>query len=545
MSGEDVYVEIAQSNYDLVGEDYSLDEVNHLLPQDFVVVEEKSGDNSAVFYSPSRNEIVLSFKGTTTFTDVREDIIDVGGSLLSANDGKYMEQIAKDYNQGKTKQGRKELKKSLSSNQKNIVQGFNKIYNLLNDNELHLSDAIPKISIVGHSLGSQRAIGVLEMMDHVDYEDGKLHDYFDIEAHVFNPAPYPADKDGNYYFLNDNKRLNVYASGITFEDEDFERLGRGAVRRKVIDDFESKGINVSIPSVRMAISKRADGKFYELTDTITGIPAIERGTFRSHFQPDKNYNFNIKEPTANSDATIGYVIDKALHNIFMEYISNPSFSSGFRKTRGRDDMTEYNRLNNEGKFEEAQEFLSLVGVGRGLYEMGGRDTFINTLREYSGSVRFGLSILRDIARVLNPKGINNLQKQNPNKSKADILQRLLIPLFKYQELADTIDPYDEVDTRRFGYTQRFLGSSHYLSHFTSDKYNSKRNSIDDVELTKTTISSKDVVSSIKEKQQPLPRIKKLDVLPPKTIVPFGKRESSLKKYCLLNPDDIICKNIKL
>ena len=125
----DVYAEIAQSNYDIEKDKLELDEINNLLPADFTLIEERIGDNSAIYYSPKRHEIVLSFKGTTPtkLVDIQDDIIDVGGSLFqpSGQDGRYMEEVAKDYNKIQSKEGRNQLKKSLSSNKRNIIQGFN------------------------------------------------------------------------------------------------------------------------------------------------------------------------------------------------------------------------------------------------------------------------------------------------------------------------------------------------------------------------------------------------------------------------------------
>ena len=115
----DVYAEISQSNYDIANDKLELDEINNLLPADFTLIEERIGDNSAIYYSPKRHEIVLSFKGTTPtkLVDIQEDIIDVGGSLAqpSGQDGRYMEEVAKDYNKIQSKEGRNQLKKSLSS----------------------------------------------------------------------------------------------------------------------------------------------------------------------------------------------------------------------------------------------------------------------------------------------------------------------------------------------------------------------------------------------------------------------------------------------
>ena len=105
----DVYAEIAQSNYDIEKDKLELDEINNLLPADFTLIEERIGDNSAIYYSPKRHEIVLSFKGTTPtkLVDVQEDIIDVGGSIFpftqTAKDGRYMEEEAKDYNKIQSK----------------------------------------------------------------------------------------------------------------------------------------------------------------------------------------------------------------------------------------------------------------------------------------------------------------------------------------------------------------------------------------------------------------------------------------------------------
>ena len=78
----DVYAEISQSNYHIADDKLEFEEVNNLLPEDFTLVEERIGDNSAIYYSPKRHEIVLSFKGTSKLVDVQEDIIDVGGSLF-------------------------------------------------------------------------------------------------------------------------------------------------------------------------------------------------------------------------------------------------------------------------------------------------------------------------------------------------------------------------------------------------------------------------------------------------------------------------------
>jgi len=548
----DVYAEISQSNYHIADDKLEFEEVNNLLPEDFTLVEERIGDNSAIYYSPKRHEIVLSFKGTSKLVDVQEDIIDVGGSLFqpSGQDGRYMEEVAKDYNKVKSKEGRNQLKKSLSSNQKNIVQGFNKLVNFIENTDMYDADNKPQISIVGHSLGSNRVLGVKEMIEHVEVKEGKkLYDIFDIESHIYNPAPYPTDKDGNFYFLNDNMKLNVYATGITFEDEEFEKLGTGTVRRQVNKDFEDRNINIKFPSVRMGMSKKVDDKYYELQDVVTGIPAIEKGTLRSHYQPDKNYNFKIIEAEQDVDkSSIGYLIDKTLLNLYLEILGgeskNPQFRSGFTEARRMDDYSIYNRLNEQGRFEEAQTYLYLQGERRGEFEVGGRDTLLNTLREYSGRTGFWFQLSRDILRYINPKGLNRLQNDNPDLSKTDILFGLLTPLFTIQEFLDKVDPYEEGNMGRFGLVQRAFGSEHYLSHFTSHDYNTKLKNVKNIPLTKNILTEEDVKLSISKKKKPI--IKKLSNitgLPPKEEIEFVRR-NPLKDYCLLNPDDIVCKNIK-
>ena len=595
----DVYAEISQSNYDIANDKLELDEINNLLPADFTLIEERIGDNSAIYYSPKRHEIVLSFKGTTPtkLVDVQEDIIDVGGSIFpftqTAKDGRYMEEVAKDYNKIQSKEGRNQLKKSLSSNKKNVIQGFNKLVNFIENTDMYDAEHKPKISLVGHSLGANRVLGVKEMIEHVEVKEGKkLYDIFDIESHIYNPAPYPTDQDGNFYFLNENMRLNVYATGITFEDEEFEKLGTGTIRRQVNKDFEDRNINIKFPSVRMELSKKVDGKYYELQDVITGLPAIEKGTFRSHYQPDKNYNLKIIEAEKDIDkASIGYLIDKTLINLYLEMFGgqtkNPYFRSGFTQRRERDDMREYNRLFNLGRIEEAQDYLWEVGQNRGLYDvmsgglgrqlrrgdpdvyfvslpydlpdpledlpawqriyyrMGFRDTLLNTLREYSGRSAFWFQLSRDILRFINPNSLNRFQEDNPDLSKSDILLFALTPLFKLQEMVDKIDPFEEgLRKSRFGVASRIFAEEHYLSHFTSHDYHDKLKNVKNIPLTKDILSEEDVKLSIsKKKKRIIRKIENVSGLPPKQEIQFVRRDP-LKEYCLLNPDDIICKDIK-
>lgn len=321
MPDKEKYIPFTQTNYDINEGKIPIEKINTMLPEDYTLIEDKYGTNTYLAYSPKNNELILSYKGSTSLPDWREDFETLGTNLLGAriSQGKLMSDVAERYNEIKDDPNKKkEFKKGLKSFKKNVVAGYDKLTNFIKNNELEdlpFEDR-PKIKILGHSLGSARAIGTLEMIENTNFKDGKpLYDYFDIESNVYNSAPYPVNDEGNFYFLNDKLKLNVYSLGFyTSKDRKpilnvitggmYGRDYRTPLKQPIknIEDLMYKPLEIIARPFEIASetitpfardSKQLeDGRYYQLEDFITGIPDITR-TIRSTYQPQQNYNFDI------------------------------------------------------------------------------------------------------------------------------------------------------------------------------------------------------------------------------------------------------------
>jgi hypothetical protein len=296
------YIPFTQTNYDINSGDIPIEKINTMLPEDYTLIEDKYGTNTFLAYSPKNNELILSYKGSTSITDWREDFETLGTNLLGARitQGEVMIDVAERYNDLKDDPNRKkQFTEKLKSFKKNVVAGYDKLANFIKKNELEdlpFEDR-PKIKILGHSLGSARAIGTLEMIEHTNFKDGKpLYNYFDVESNVYNSAPYPVNDAGDFYFLNDKMRLNVYSLGFYVPKE--RRPLTEPIRR--VDDLMFRPLEIIARPFQIGSDaifgeqKKAldNGRYYQLEDFITGIPDITR-TMKSTYQPQQNYNFDI------------------------------------------------------------------------------------------------------------------------------------------------------------------------------------------------------------------------------------------------------------
>jgi len=302
MPDKEKYIPFTQTNYDINEGKIPIEKINTMLPEDYVLIEDKYGTNTYLAYSPKNNELILSYKGSTSLPDWREDFETLGTNLIGAriSQGKLMNDVADRYNEIKDDPNKKkEFTKSLKSFKKNVVAGYDKLTNFIKNNELEdlpFEDR-PKIKILGHSLGSSRAIGTLEIIENTNFKDGKpLYDYFDIESNVYNSAPYPVNDEGNFYFLNDKMKLNVYSLGQYGRDK------RKPLTEPIkgVDELLFRPLEIIARPFELGYKKvygepskqLEDGRYYQLEDFITGIPDITR-TIRSTYQPKQNYNFDI------------------------------------------------------------------------------------------------------------------------------------------------------------------------------------------------------------------------------------------------------------
>ena len=231
-----LYSQFPKLNYEIAGDkgsSKSKDErINHLAPDDYKLLnpEKLKTNNYAFFYSPTKNEIVLSIKGTTQRAEwINENLNSIAYHVFSP-DKKFIPHqdlnrkgllvdVARKYNRLKTIEEKNKFIESSQSRMHDVILDLTEVlYEFIEKNKLDLlkKEDRPKLIVTGHSLGSSRGMGLLEAMRTIDFKNKgdpnepniylkpyKIPNLFDVEAHFFNSAPYPSDERGDFYFLND------------------------------------------------------------------------------------------------------------------------------------------------------------------------------------------------------------------------------------------------------------------------------------------------------------------------------------------------------
>lgn len=245
-----LYSQFPKLNYEIAGEKGSTtsedQRINHLAPEDYKLLNPKNlrTDNYAFFYSPKKNEIVLSIKGTTELKEwVEENLNSIAYHVFSP-DKKFIPHqaldrkgllvdVARKYNRLKTIEEKNKFIEESQSKMHDVILDLTEVlYEFIEKNKLDLLNKKdrPKLVITGHSLGSARGMGLLEAIRTIDFKKGdpnepniylkpyKLPNIFEVEGHFFNSAPYPSDAQGNFYFLNDYVQLDPITNDIIVHD---------------------------------------------------------------------------------------------------------------------------------------------------------------------------------------------------------------------------------------------------------------------------------------------------------------------------------------
>ena len=300
-----LYSQFPKLNYEIAGEKGSFqsqdERINHLAPKDYKLLDPENlkTKNYAFFYSPEKNEIVVSIKGTTQRKEwIDENIKSVAYHVFSP-DKKFIPHedlvrkgllvdVGRKYNRLESiKEKNKFIRSSQSKMHSIILDLTNVLYNFIENNELDMLDKKdrPKIVVTGHSLGSSRGMGLLEAMRTIDFrgigdkdepniylKPYKIPNLFNIEAHFFNSAPYPSDANGNFYFLDEKIQLDPETNDLIVHDP----------------------IKVTHYS--------SSGFIKDIGDIVSGLPDIPKGKLnpfssKSAFYHDKaNYEFYTIKP---------------------------------------------------------------------------------------------------------------------------------------------------------------------------------------------------------------------------------------------------------
>jgi hypothetical protein len=300
-----LYSQFPKLNYEIAGDkgsSKSKDErINHLAPDDYKLLnpEKLKTNNYAFFYSPTKNEIVLSIKGTTQRAEwINENLNSIAYHVFSP-DKKFIPHqdlnrkgllvdVARKYNRLKSIEEKNKFIESSQSRMHDVILDLTEVlYEFIEKNKLDLlkKEDRPKLIVTGHSLGSSRGMGLLEAMRTIDFKNKgdpnepniylkpyKIPNLFDVEAHFFNSAPYPSDERGDFYFLNDFVQKDPDTNDIIIHEP----------------------IKVTHYST--------SGFIKDIGDVVSGLPNFPQGEFnpfssKSAFYHDKaNYDFFTIRP---------------------------------------------------------------------------------------------------------------------------------------------------------------------------------------------------------------------------------------------------------
>ena len=300
-----LYSQFPKLNYEIAGDkgsSKSKDErINHLAPDDYKLLnpEKLKTNNYAFFYSPTKNEIVLSIKGTTQKAEwINENLNSIAYHVFSP-DKKFIPHqdlnrkgllvdVARKYNRLKSIEEKNKFIESSQSRMHDVILDLTEVlYEFIEKNKLDLlkKEDRPKLIVTGHSLGSSRGMGLLEAMRTIDFKNKgdpnepniylkpyKIPNLFDVEGHFFNSAPYPSDEKGDFYFLNDFVQKDPDTNDIIIHEP----------------------IKVTHYST--------SGFIKDIGDVVSGLPNFPQGEFnpfssKSAFYHDKaNYDFFTVKP---------------------------------------------------------------------------------------------------------------------------------------------------------------------------------------------------------------------------------------------------------
>jgi hypothetical protein len=300
-----LYSQFPKLNYDIAGERRATkvvdEKINHLAPEDYKLIDPTNlrTDNYAFFYSPSKNEIVLSIKGTTQIKEwVEENLNSIAYHVFSP-DKKFIPHqdldrkgllvdVARKYNRLKTIEEKNKFIEESQSKMHDVILDLTEVlYKFIEKNKLDLLNKKdrPKIVVTAHSLGSSRGMGLLEAMRTIDFKSKgdpnepniylkpyKIPNIFEVEGHFFNSAPYPSDEQGNFYFLNDFVQKDPETNDVIIHEP---------IR---VNHYSSAGF------------------IKEIGDIVSGLPDFPKGKLNpfssnSAFYHDKgNYNFYKVKP---------------------------------------------------------------------------------------------------------------------------------------------------------------------------------------------------------------------------------------------------------